>query len=346
SRLPQGVTPVLGPDATSVGWAFQYALVDRGAGIDLSELRAIQDFHLRYALSSVPGVAEVAAVGGFERQYQIEVDPVRLHAHGLSLSDVSNAVRRSNADVGGRVIEMTGREYFVRGRGYVKSLDDLRQVALGADRRTGTPIRIADVANVSFGPDIRRGVSELDGEGEAVGGTVVMRTGENALHVIERVKQKLVELEPSFTPGVEVEVVYDRSDLIHRAIGTLRHTLLEEAIVVSLIIFVFLLHLRSTLVPVLSLPVAVGLAFVPMYFMGLNSNIMSLGGIAIAIGAMVDAAIVLVENAHKHLESAPPGSNRQKVLIEAAKEVGPPIFFSLLIITVAFLPIFALNGQA
>src|SRR5262245_53519997 len=346
ARLPEGANPVLGPDATSVGWVFQYALVDRSGQHDLADLRTFQDFHLRYALASVPGVAEVASVGGYQRQYQVEVDPTRLHAYGLSLADVTGAIRRSNSDVGGRVIEMTGREYFVRGRGYVKSLDDLRAIALGADRRTGTPIRVGDVANVSFGPDIRRGVSELDGEGEAVGGTVVMRYGENALHVIERVKHKLRELRPSFPPGVEVEVVYDRSSLIHRAIETLRHTLLEEAIVVSLIIFIFLLHLRSTLVPVLSLPVAVGLAFVPMYFLGINSNIMSLGGIAIAIGAMVDAAIVLVENAHKHLEAAPAGANRQKVLIEAAKEVGPPIFFSLLIITVAFLPIFALNGQA
>ncbi len=346
SRLPQGVNPVLGPDATSVGWAFQYALVDRSGRHDLSELRTFQDFNLRYALASVPGVAEVASVGGYQKQYQVEVDPEKLHAYGLSLADVTGAIRRSNSDVGGRVIEMSGREYFVRGRGYVKSLDDLRQVALAADRRTGTPIRIADVGTVSFGPDIRRGLSELNGEGEAVGGTVVMRFGENALHVIERVKQKLAELKPSFPPGVTVEIVYDRSDLIHRAIETLRHTLLEEGIVVSLIIFIFLLHLRSTLVPVLSLPVAVGLAFVPMYFLKINSNIMSLGGIAIAIGAMVDAAIVLVENGHKHLEHAPPGANRQKVLIEAAKEVGPPIFFSLLIITVAFLPIFALNGQA
>ena len=345
-RLPQGANPVIGPDATSVGWVFQYALVDRSGRHDLADLRTFQDFHLRYALASVPGVAEVASIGGYQRQYQVEVDPARLHAYGLSLADVTSAIRRSNADVGGRVIEMAGREYFVRGRGYVKSLDDLRQIALGADRRTGTPIRIADVGKASFGPDIRRGVSELDGDGEAVGGTVVMRYGENALHVIERVKEKLKELVPTFPPGVEVRIVYDRAGLIHRAIETLRHTLLEEGIVVSLVIFLFLLHLRSTLVPVLSLPVAVGLAFVPMYFMGLNSTIMSLGGIAIAIGAMVDAAIVLVENAHKHLESAPAGSPRQKVLVEAAKEVGPPIFFSLLIITVAFLPIFALNGQA
>jgi Cu(I)/Ag(I) efflux system membrane protein CusA/SilA len=345
-RLPEGVNPILGPDASSVGWVFQYALVDKTGRHDLAELRTFQDFNLRYALASVPGVAEVASVGGYERQYQVEVDPDRLHAYGFSLADVTSAIRRSNSDVGGRVIEMAGREYFVRGRGYIRSLDDLRAVSLGANPRTGTPVRVGDVGTVSFGPDIRRGVSELDGEGEAVGGTVVMRYGENALRVIDRVKEKVKDLKPSFPPGVELQIVYDRSDLIHRAIETLRHTLIEEGIVVSLIILIFLLHVRSTLVPVLTLPVAVGLAFVPMYFLGINSNIMSLGGIAIAIGAMVDAAIVLVENAHKHLENAPPGADRRRVLIEAAQEVGPPIFFSLLIITVAFLPIFGLNGQA
>jgi len=345
-QLPPGVAPTLGPDATSVGWIFQYALVDRSGRHDLSELRTFQDFHLRYALSSVPGVAEVASVGGYERQYQVEVDPARLHAFGLSLGQVTAAIRRSNSDVGGRVIEMAGREYFVRGRGYVKSLDDLREVALGVDARTGTPVRVADVATVSFGPDIRRGLSELDGEGEAVGGTVVMRYGENALQVIERVKRKLHDLSPSFPPGIELKVVYDRSSLIHRAISTLRRTLFEEMLVVSLVILVFLIHVRSTLVPVVTLPLAVALAFVPMALFGIHSNIMSLGGIAIAIGAMVDAAIVLVENAHKHLESAPPGADRRRVVIEAAMEVGPPIFFALLVITVAFLPIFALNGQA
>jgi Cu(I)/Ag(I) efflux system membrane protein CusA/SilA len=345
-RLPEGVNPVLGPDASAVGWVYQYALVDRSGRHDLAELRTFQDFNLRYALGSVPGVAEVASVGGYERQYQVEVDPNRLHAFGLSLAQVSAAIRRSNADVGGRVIEMAGREYFVRGRGYIRNLDDLRSISLGADARTGTPIRVADIGTVSFGPDIRRGVSELDGEGEAVGGTVVMRYGENALQVIGRVKKKMEELKPSFPAGVDVEVVYDRSDLIRRAIETLRHTLIEEGIVVSLIILIFLMHVKSTLVPVLTLPVAVALAFIPMYFLGINSNIMSLGGIAIAIGAMVDAAIVLVENAHKHLETAPPDADRQRVLIDAAKEVGPPIFFSLLIITVAFLPIFGLNGQA
>ncbi len=346
SRLPEGVTPTLGPDATSVGWVFQYALEDRTGKHDLAELRAFQDFQLRYALASVPGVAEVATVGGYERQYQVEVDPIRLHAYDLSVGDVVSAIRRSNRDVGGRVLEMSGREYYVRGRGYVKSLDDLSRVALGVDARTGTPVRVADVGRVSFGPDIRRGVSELDGEGEAVGGVVVMRTGENALHVIERVKQRLRELQSTLPQGVHVKVVYDRSSLIQHAIGTLRHTLIEEMIVVSLIIFLFLLHLRSTLVPVLALPVAVALAFVPMAFLGINADIMSLGGIAIAIGAMVDASIVLVENAHKHLEIAPPDADRNRVLIDAAKEVGPPIFFALLVITVAFVPIFALDGQA
>ena len=346
ARLPAGVTSAIGSDATAVGWVFQYALVDMSGRHDLAELRTFQDYTLRYALASVPGVAEVATVGGYQRQYQVEVDPARLHAHGLSLADVTGAIRRSNAEVGGRVIEMSGREYFVRGRGYVGSLEDLRATALATDPTTGTPIRIADVGDVSFGPDIRRGVAELDGEGEAVGGTVIMRTGENALEVIERVQHRLAELRSSFPPGVELRVVYDRSGLIRRGITTLRHTLIEEAIVVSLIIFVFLLHLRSTLVPVIALPVAVGLAFIPMSLLGVNSNIMSLGGIAIAIGAMVDAAIVLVENAHKHLETAPAGADRGAVLIAAAREVGPPIFFSLLIITVAFLPIFGLNGQA
>ena len=346
ARLPDGVTPTLGPDASAVGWVYQYALVDKSGKHDLAELRAFQDFHLRYALASVPGVAEVASVGGYERQYQVEVDPTRLHAFGLSVSDVSGAIRRGNREVGGRVIEMSGREYFVRGRGYIRSLDDLRKIAVGVDRRTGTPIRVADVGRVAFGPDIRRGVSELDGIGEAVGGTIVMRYGENAQAVIERVKKKLDELRPSLPEGVTVKTIYDRSTLITRAVETLKHTLIEEAIVVSLIIFIFLLHFRSTLVPVLTLPLAVALAFVPMHLLGLSSNIMSLGGLAIAIGAMVDAAIVLVENAHKHLEHAPPGADRNRIVIDAAKEVGPPIFFSLLIITVAFLPIFALNGQA
>jgi Cu(I)/Ag(I) efflux system membrane protein CusA/SilA len=346
SRLPDGVEPALGPDATSLGWVFQYALDDRSGRHDLSELRAFQDFNLRYALSSVEGVAEVATVGGFERQYQVEVDPARLHAFGLSLRDIAGAIRRSNADVGGRVLEMSGREYFVRGRGYVRDLEDLRRVAIGRDPRSGTPVRVGDVARVAFGPDIRRGTADLDGEGESVGGIVIMRHGENALQVIERVRARLAELRPSFPPGVTLRVVYDRSSLIHQAIETLRTTLIEQMIIVSLVIFVFLLHVRSTLIPVLALPVSVALAFVPMWLFRINSNIMSLGGLAIAIGEIADAAIVLVENAHKRLEEAPPGADRTRLLIEAAQEVGTPVFYSLLVVTVAFLPIFALTGQA
>jgi copper/silver efflux system protein len=346
-RLPKGVTPVLGPDATSIGWAFQYALVDRSGHQNLADLRTFQDFNLRYALASVPGVAEVASVGGYQRQYQVEVDPDRLRAYDLTLADVSAAIRRSNNDVGGRIIEMSGREYFVRGRGYVQNLDDLRRIALGTGPG-GTPLRLDAVARVSFGPDIRRGFAELDGDGEAVGGTVIVRYGENTQDVVHRVKQKLEELKKmgNFPEGVDYEIVYDRSGLIERAIETLKHALLEEGIVVAVVIFVFLLHFRSTLVPIAILPIAVLLAFIPMHLLGMSSNIMSLGGIAIAIGAMVDAAIVLVENAHKHLEKLPPGGDRTTAIIQAAKEVGPPIFFSLLIITTAFLPVFTLVGQA
>jgi len=343
-KLPQGVSPVIGPDATSIGWVFQYALVDSSGKHDLSDMRTFQDFTLRYALSSVPGVAEVASIGGYQKQYQIEADPAKLHAYGLSISDVTRAVRASNNDVGGRVIEMTGREYYVRGRGYIDNLDAIRKISLGADN-AGTPILVSNVAKVSFGPDIRRGVGELDGIGEAVGGIVIMRHGENALDVIERVKKKIEEIKPSFPEGIGLKIVYDRSNLINRAIDTLKHSLIEEGIVVALVIILFLLHFRSSLVPIITLPMAVGLSFIPMYFLGINSNIMSLGGIAIAIGAMVDASIVLVENAHKRLERAPTGANRKEVIIAAAKEVGPPIFYSLIIISVAFLPIFALTGQ-
>ncbi len=346
AKLPRDVSPALGPDATAIGWAFQYALVDTTGAHDLSDLRAFQDFSLRYALSSVPGVAEVASVGGFQKQYQVAVDPVKLHAYRLSLEDVTRAIRRSNNDVGGRVLEMAGREYFIRGRGYIQSTGAIEDIALGTDPASGTPVLIGNVATVTIGPDIRRGVTELDGIGEAVGGTVIVRYHENALRVIERVKEKLHEIEASFPPGVGVQIVYDRSALIHRSIETLRHTLIEEAIVVSLVILLFLLHVRSSIVAVLTLPIGVALAFIPMHAMGLSSNIMSLGGIAIAIGAMVDAAIVLIENAHKHLEKAPPGADRTQIVIDACKEVGPPIFFSLLIIVVAFIPIFALNGQA
>jgi copper/silver efflux system protein len=344
-RLPSGVTPALGPDATGVGWIYQYALVDRSGKHDLAELRAFQDYSLRYALESVPGVAEVASVGGYEKQYQVTIDPERLRGLGIGFRDVATAIRRSNADVGGRVLEMGGREYYIRGRGYLQDLGDLAAVPVKVGDG-GVPVRLGDIATIRFGGDIRRGVSELDGEGEAVGGTVVARYGENARDLIARVEQKIAQVKGSFPEGVELVPVYDRSQLIDRAIHTLSHTLVEEAIVVSLVIVVFLLHVRSALVVILTLPVAVLLAFVPMHGLGLSSNIMSLGGIAIAIGAMVDAAIVLVENAHKHLERAPPGGNRLGVVIEASREVGPPIFFSLLIITVAFLPIFALTGQA
>lgn len=345
NRLPSGVSPTLGPDATSVGWVFQYALVDTSGRNDLADIRTFQDFNLRYALSSVPGVAEVASIGGFQKQYQVEVDPERLRAYGLSIQDVTRAVRRSNNDVGGRVVEMSGREYFVRGRGYINDLESIRKISLG-NSQSGTPIYLSQVANVSYGPDIRRGAGDLDGIGEAVGGIVIMRYGENALEVIDRVKKKVEEIKPSIPEGVEFKVVYDRSSLITRAIHTLRNSLLEEGIVVAAVIIIFLLHFGSSLVPIIVLPVAVALAFIPMHILGINSNIMSLGGIAIAIGAMVDASIVLVENAHKRLEKAGNKADRKEVIIAAIKEVGPSIFYALLIITIAFLPIFALTGQA
>mgnify|MGYP001290610358 CR=1 FL=1 len=344
SKLPAGVTSILGPDATSIGWVFQYALVDTTGHNDLADMRTFQDFNLRYALSSVPGVAEVASIGGYQKQYQVEVDPDKLRAYNLTIGDVTRAIRRSNNDVGGRIIEMSGREYYVRGRGYIKNLDAIRNIGLGRSPG-GTPIFISNIANVSYGPDIRRGLGELNGIGEAVGGIVIMRYNENALEVINRVKQKIAEIKPSFPPGVDLKIVYDRSNLIERAIHTLKHSLVEEGIVVALVIIIFLLHFRSSLVPIIVLPVSVALSFIPMHLLGINSNIMSLGGIAIAIGAMVDATIVLVENAHKRLEKAPEGVDRKEVIIAAAKEVGPSIFYALLIITIAFIPIFALNGQ-
>ncbi len=345
NRLPSGVSPTLGPDATSVGWVFQYALVDTSGKNDLADIRTFQDFNLRYALSAVPGVAEVASIGGFQKQYQVEVDPERLRAYGLSIQDVTRAVRRSNNDVGGRVVEMSGREYFVRGRGYINDLESIRRISLG-NSPSGTPIYLTQVAKISYGPDIRRGAGDLDGIGEAVGGIVIMRYSENALDVINRVKKKVDEIKPSFPEGIEFKVVYDRSSLINRAIHTLRNSLLEEGIVVAAVIIIFLLHFGSSLVPIIVLPVAVALAFIPMHILGINSNIMSLGGIAIAIGAMVDASIVLVENAHKRLEKAGSKADRKEVIIAAIKEVGPSIFYALLIITIAFLPIFALTGQA
>ncbi len=346
SRLPSGVEARLGPDATGIGWAFQYVLVDDTGEHGLDELRTFQDFTLRYALGSVPGVAEVASVGGYQKQFQVTVDPTKLRAYGVTLQDVISAIRDSNDDVGGRVVEMSGREYYVRGRGYVQQLGDIEGTAIRAAGPTGTPILVRDVGNVRFGPDIRRGLLEWNGEGEAVGGIVVMRYGENALEVVRRVKARLAELAPSLPPGVRVEVAYDRTDLIGRAIRTLRDALVEEALVVAAIILLFLLHFRSALVPMLSLPLAVAVSFIPMALLGVPATIMSLGGIAIALGATVDAEIVMIEASHKKLEHAPPGADHDALLAEAAREVTPAIFFSLLVIAVAFLPVFTLTGQA
>ncbi len=342
--LPDGVQPTLGPDATGVGWVYQYALVDKSGNQNLADLRSLQDFNLRYALEAVKGVAEVASVGGFEKEYQINVDPNKLASYGIPLKRLTAAVRESNNDVGGRVLEISGHEQFVRGRGYVQSVADLEEVVLGVDSN-GIPIRVADVANVSLGPALQRGQADLNGEGVTVGGIVVMRYGENALSVIERVKERIEEIRPGLPEGVEIVPVYDRSDLINRAIDTLRSTLWEEMLIVALIIGVFLLHVRSALVAIVTLPVAILLSFIPMYYQGLTANIMSLGGIAVAIGAMVDAAIVIVDNIHKRLQDHEMnGPSRTAVIIQAMQEVGPSIFFSLLIITVSFVPVFALEG--
>lgn len=345
-RLPEDARSVIGPDATGIGWVFQYTLSDKSGKHSLDELRTFQDFTLRYALGSVPGVAEVASVGGYQKQYQITVDPNKLRAFGVTLQDVASAVRDSNDDVGGRIVEMSSREYYVRGRGYVQNLGDIEKVTLKTSGPSGVPVLVKDVGSVQFGPDIRRGLLEWNGEGEAVGAIVAMRYGENALEVIDRVKNKVAELEPSFPEGVKLEIAYDRSDLIERSIDTLKGALVEEAIVVSLVIILFLLHVRSALLPILSLPVSVALAFIPMYLLDIPSTIMSLGGIAIAIGATVDAEIVMIEASHKKLEHAPPGADRHRLLAEAAREVTPAIFFSLLIIAVSFLPVFGLTGQA
>jgi Cu(I)/Ag(I) efflux system membrane protein CusA/SilA len=345
-RLPEGVTPTLGPDATGVGWVFQYALVDRSGRLDLQELRSLQDFQVKYALESVPGVAEVASVGGFVKEYQVLLDPNQLQALGIPLSEVVRAVRESNEEVGGQVLELAEHEFMVRGRGYVQKPEDLESVPLRVSER-GAPVRLADVARVKLGPAPRRGFAELDGEGEAVGGIVVMRYGENALNVINAVKERLESLEAGLPEGVEVVTTYDRSGLIEDSIETLRHTLIEEMIVVSVVIFLFLLHARSALVPIITLPVAVLLSFIPMFFQGLTVNIMSLGGIAVAIGAMVDASIILIENIHKRLEEWEERGRQEPrldVLIHAMQEVGPSIFFSLLVITVSFLPVFTLEG--
>jgi Cu(I)/Ag(I) efflux system membrane protein CusA/SilA len=345
ARLPRGAVPTLGPDATGVGWVFEYALVDKSGRHDLQELRSIQDWNVRYALRSVPGVAEVASVGGFVKQYQVNVDPNKLLARGVTMQDVLRATRDSNQEVGGRVLEIAGHEHVIRGRGYVQSPEDIAKSPVKVV--SGTPVRVKDVAEVGLGPDIRRGLAELDGQGETVGGIVVMRYGENALRVINAVKQRIAEIRRSLPPGVELVTTYDRSQLIHEAVGTLERTLVEEMIVVSLIIFVFLLHARSALIPILTLPVGVLLAFIPMFYQGLTANIMSLGGIAVAIGAMVDASIIIIENIHKQLadwEASGSAEARSAVIIRAMQEVGPSIFFSLLVITIAFLPVFTLEG--
>src|SRR5512139_2567283 len=347
-RLPEGVRTELGPDATGVGWVFQYALVDRSGKLGLDELRSYQDWTLRYAVQAVPGVAEVASIGGFVRQYQVTVDPNRLAAYDIPIETVVAAVRDSNNEVGGRLLEFAGAEYMVRGRGYSRSVDDFAAVVVKATAG-GVPVLLRDVARVEIGPELRRGVSDLDGTGDTVGGIVVMRHGENALNVIRRVKTRLEELKPSLPPGVEIVTTYDRSDLIERAIDTLKHELTIEMIIVSLVILVFLWHIPSSVVPIVTIPVSVLLAFIPMYYFGVTVNIMSLAGIAISIGVLVDGAIVEVENAYNRLHLWQAGGRKgdfHKVRLEAMQEVGPSVFFSLLVIAVAFLPIFALVDQS
>jgi Cu(I)/Ag(I) efflux system membrane protein CusA/SilA len=347
AALPEGVNPTIGPDATGVGWVFEYALVDESGRHSLEELRGIQDWSLRYWLASVPGVAEVASIGGFVKQYQVNLNPTKLIAYDLSPMQVVAAIKSSNQDVEGRLLEFSGREYMVRGRGYLKSAADIAEVAVGADSR-GVPIRVADVGEVSIGPDIRRGVAELDGRGEVVGGIVVMRHGENALRVINRVKAKLAEVQGALPDGVSVVTTYDRSGLIRDSIATLRDSLLEEAVVVSLVALVFLFHFRSALIPIIALPIAVLASFIPSYYFGVTSNIMSLGGIALAIGELVDASIVMVENAYRRVSEDPRDlapDEQSRVAIAAARQVGRAIFFSLAIIIISFVPVFLLEAQ-
>ncbi|MEW6411913.1 MAG: CusA/CzcA family heavy metal efflux RND transporter [Candidatus Zixiibacteriota bacterium] len=344
-RLPAGVLPQLGPDATGIGWVYQYALVDTTDTHDLSQLRSIQDWYLKYELSSLDGVAEVASVGGFVRQYQVEVDPAKLEHYGIALGHVINAVKRSTGAVGGRLLELGETEFVVRSQAYIGDLDDLRQTPVHIPP-DGPPVFLSSVAQVHMGPEIRRGVAELDGKGETVGGIVVIRYGENARDVINRVKERLEDLKGGLPPGVEVVPVYDRSALIDRATGNLTDTLIKEILIVVLVTLLFLLHVRSTLIAVVTLPAGVGLSLLLMHWLGINANIMSLGGIAIAIGVMVDASLVTVENAHKHLERFGESKPRDKIILDAVKEVGPALFFSLLIITVSFLPILALEGQS
>jgi copper/silver efflux system protein len=341
SRLPAGVTPTMGPDATGVGWVYQYAVMSKE--LNLSDTRAIQDWNLKFALAKAEGVAEVASVGGFVRQYNVILDPQRMRDLGITMPKMRDAIRASNADVGGRTVELSEFEYVIRGKGYLRGINDLGNIVLKASN--GTPVLLKDIARVELGPDERRGITELNGEGEVASGIVLQRFGVNALDVIQNVKKRFAEIASSLPKSVEIAPVYDRSNLIKAAIDTLKHTLLEECIIVALVCIVFLLHVRSALVAILMLPVGVLMAFGAMKLLGLGSNIMSLGGIAIAIGAMVDAAIVMIENAHKHLERAEPGQSRVKILIEAASQVGPALFFSLLIITVSFMPIFTLEAQ-
>lgn len=342
-KMPEGVQPKLGPDATGVGWVYQYALVDRTGQHSLADLRSFQEFKLRYWLSSLDGVAEVATVGGFLKEYQIHLDPRRLAAANISLKKVADSVRQSNQDAGGRVLEIAGHEHFIRGRGYLKDREDLENVVIGLDEKQ-VPILLKHVADITLGPAMQRGLAELDGEGQVVGGIVVMRYGENALAVIDRVKTRLAELESSLPEGMEIVTTYDRSTLIRRAIDTLKFTLLEEMVVVSLVIIAFLLHVRSALVACITLPIAILLSFIPMAAQGLTANIMSLGGIAVAIGAMVDAAVVMMDNVHRKLREFDSGNDRKELVIGALQDVGPSIFFSLLIITVSFLPVFSLQA--
>jgi Cu(I)/Ag(I) efflux system membrane protein CusA/SilA len=340
-RLPAGVTPALGPDATGVGWVYQYAVVAKNKS--LAELRSLQDWEIRFGLAKAEGVAEVASVGGFVKQYNVVIDPGRMRSLGIPLAKVREVIRQNNMDVGGRTVELSEHEFMVRGRGYIKSVADLERIVVKVD--AGTPVLLKDIARIELAPDERRGIAELNGEGEVASGIVLQRFGANALNVITNIKARLAEIAPSLPKGVEVLPVYDRSELIYRAIETLRRTLLEESLVVALVCIVFLLHVRSALVAIIMLPVGILMSFMAMKLLGLGSNIMSLGGIAIAIGAMIDAAIVMIENAHKHLERAPPDKPRLEILVEAASEVGPALFFSLLIITVSFLPIFTLEAQ-
>src|SRR5438876_332226 len=347
-RLPANAKPVLGPDATGAGWIFEYALVDRKHTLSLADLRSIQDWQLRYQLETVPGVAEVATIGGFVRQYQVRLDPNKLRAYSIALSTVIERVQTSTSEVGGRVMELSGAEYMIRGLGYLRSLSDLENVPVAT--KNGTPVLVRDLGTVGFGPDIREGVAEWNGEGEAVGGIVVMRDGMNALTVINGIKQKLAEIKLSLPPGVEVVAGYDRSGLIQASIETLQRDLLEEAIIVSLVIIIFLFHFRSALIPILTLPIAVLASFIPMYYLHVSSNIMSLGGLALAIGVLVDAAIVMVENGYRQLsehqaERPVSEAERRRILLDSAKQVGPAIFFSLLIIVVSFLPVFLLEAQ-